>query len=255
MANESAKHEYGDGFYEYINSGSTSSAEVVCPLVMCWLSPASVLDVGCGAGAWCRTWLQSGVTDVVGIDGDYVDLSKLLIPKEKFIGRDLSQSFDLGRRFDLVVSLEVAEHVPEVSAETFVSNLIRHGDHILFSAAVPGQGGEFHVNEQPLSYWRDLFARHGYECFDPVRPEVAGDDRVEPWYRYNMLFYVRSDKVALLPAVIIRSRVEANMVIPEFASVSWRMRNKLISVLPKTVVDGLVQIKHSWGRRKARSMR
>lgn len=255
MAVEQTKHEYGGDFYEYINSGSGASASVICPLLVKWLNPASVLDVGCGAGAWCRVWMNNGIGDLLGVDGDYVNRDSLLIPRENFGSHDLAQSFDAGRKFDLVVSLEVAEHVPESSAATFVENLVRHGDCILFSAAVPGQGGEFHVNEQPLSYWRELFSRYGFECFDPIRPLVVKDFRIEPWYRYNTLLYVRASKVPSLPDEIRKHRIGAGQPISELAPLSWRMRNSLIRVLPKTLVDGLVQVKHNWGRRKARILR
>lgn len=255
MAVEQTKHEYGGDFYEYINSGSGASASVICPLLVKWLNPVSVLDVGCGAGAWCRVWMSNGVGDLLGVDGDYVDRNSLLIPRENFSSHDLAQPFDAKRKFDLVVSLEVAEHVPESSATTFVENLVRHGDYILFSAAVPGQGGEFHVNEQPLSYWRKLFSQHGFECFDPIRPMVVKNFRVEPWYRYNTLLYVRASKVPALPEEIREHRIASGQSIPEFAPISWRMRNSLIRVLPKKVVDGLVQVKHNWGRRRARATR
>jgi SAM-dependent methyltransferase len=249
MNSPEASHEYKDDFFDYINSGSTASARVISPLLVQWLSPASLLDVGCGAGAWCKQWTESGVSAVFGVDGEYVNRSALLIPEGQFKSRDLSQSFDLNQQFDLVTSLEVAEHVAESSAKLFVENLARHGDAVMFSAAVPGQGGEFHVNEQPLDYWRAHFEALGFRCFDPVRPRVVGNVLVEPWYRYNTLLYVRGAKVNSLPREVLDTEVPSGSTIREMAPLSWRTRNAILRNLPEFVVAALVHVKHAWTRK------
>lgn len=249
MAGEADGHEYKTEFYEYINAGSLSSARVVCPLLVRWLKPSSVLDVGSGAGAWCKVWGESGVPEVLAVDGDYVDRKALLIPESSFRSQDLSLPFDYSRKFSLVTSLEVAEHVNERSARTFVENLARHGDVILFSAAVPGQGGEFHVNEQPLAYWKDHFAALGFRCFDALRPEIVGNRAVEPWYRYNALLYVRGDAIGALPSHILAREVAPAAVPAELAPAGWRLRNAIVRNLPPALVKVLVEAKHSWGRK------
>lgn len=145
-------HEYDEGFYAYIDAGSSRSAAVVIDHLVERLAVNSVPDVGCGHGAWCAAWRRVGISDVIGVDGvdgDYVDSSVMAIPEKSFIHHDLRKELNLGRHFDLVMSLKVAEHIPADYAETFVQNLVRHGESILFSAAVPGQVGDFHVNEQP----------------------------------------------------------------------------------------------------------
>ena len=244
-------HEYSNDFYSYINAGSLASARKICPIVYGWLRPASLLDVGCGAGAWCKVWKDTGVGEILGVDGDYVDRKSLLIEQSEFAAYDLSRKMDLGRRFDMATSLEVAEHVPESSSRQFVENLTRHADAIMFSAAVPGQGGEFHINEKPLSYWRDLFEQAGYRCFDPIRPAVLNDDRVEPWYRYNTLLYVAEGKVLTLSPEILRTEIKSGFPIKNVAPLSWRMRNAVIGVLPEFLAAGLVKAKHAWIRRNA----
>lgn len=248
MNEPDAKHEYRDEFFAYINAGSLSSASVICPLVCDWLQPQSLLDVGCGAGAWCKIWARTGVPEVVGVDGDYVQTESLLIPEETFHRYDLSAGFDLDRKFDLVTSLEVAEHLPAEAASRFVETLTRHGDRVLFSAATPGQGGEFHVNEQPLSYWRDKFFAKGYSCYDPFAPEVRRDARIEPWYRYNTLLYVKDEAASSLPRDILERKIGPKDQIPDFAPLSWRARNRVVRSLPGFVVKGLVQAKHAWMR-------
>ena len=177
-------HEYNDDFYAYIGSGARRSAENIVPLVKGEVAIATMLDVGGGKGVWGKVWEEHGVFATV-LDGDYV--TEPLV--EDFRPQDLSQPFDLGQRFDLVQTLEVAEHLPETSARDFVASIARHGDIVLFSAAVPGQGGEHHVNEQPLKYWRKLFAEAGYACFDALRPHLRDNKDVMPWYRYNILLF------------------------------------------------------------------
>ena len=125
----------------------------------------------------------------IGIDGDYVNREHLLIPPDSFMPLNLVTEFDLGMHFDLVQSLEVAEHLPAKSASSFVKSVIKHSDLVLFSAAPKGQGGDHHINEQSYDYWRALFAEHGYIAIDYLRPIILHDKRIEPWYRYNMLLF------------------------------------------------------------------
>ena len=133
-----------------MDPGSRRSAASIVALLAPKLKPNSVLDVGCGRGVWPSEWRRAGVADSIGVDGPYVDRASLTIPSESFVAWDLSQPLKLDRHFDLVQSLEVAQCIDAAYADVFVDSLCRHGELIMFSAAVPGQGGERHVNEQPL---------------------------------------------------------------------------------------------------------
>lgn len=180
-------YEYDVTFYEYINSGALRSARVIVPLVSGSLKVKSVVDFGCGQGAWLKVWRELRAEEVVGLDGDYVDPNSLLIEKHEFRPTDLTKPVSLGRKFDLVQSLEVAEHLPAACAMAFVESLTAHGAIVMFSAAVPGQGGENHVNEQPYEYWRKLFLAHDFVMLDYIRPRLRDKNLVERWYRYNTL--------------------------------------------------------------------
>jgi SAM-dependent methyltransferase len=182
---------YDSRFYETYSDGSGSSASVVLPIVRKIVDPRSVLDVGCGVGTWLAEWVSQGVTDVVGLDGDYVDRAMLQIASDKFVPTNLQVGFSLGRKFDLVESLEVAEHLDEAYADLFVKSLTSHGDVILFSAAIPGQGGRHHVNEQWPSYWIGKFAEAGFKSYDALRPLIWTDRRVARWYRQNILIFAK----------------------------------------------------------------
>lgn len=164
---------------------NTTAPREVVPLVIDLVAPRSVIDVGCGLGTWLVVFEEEGITDIVGIDGEYVPHAQLSIAREKFIAADLTQPFRLPRRFDLVVSLEVAEHLPEHAANTFVHTLTSLGDTILFSAAVPGQGGQNHLNEQWPEYWQEKFSAYGYHFYDVIREKIWNNDKVDVWYRQN----------------------------------------------------------------------
>ena len=184
---------YSSSFFDEIVDDSLSSAHVVVPSVLSIVKPESVVDVGCATGAWLSVFRESGVEDILGLDGSYVDTSKLRIPAERFESIDLSRPFTLPRKFDLAVSLEVAEHLPKRSAKGFVESICNLAPTILFSAAVPGQGGVRHVNEQWPEYWRLLFAEQEYGMFYPVRSSIWQDDRVAFFYRQNMYLFIRDD--------------------------------------------------------------
>ncbi len=135
------EHVYSSDFYDYIDEGSRRSARIVSRLLLDALPIRSLLDIGAGHGAWAAEWSAAGVLEVLAVDGDYVVESQLLVPPSSFTAHDLATPLDLGRRFDLVQTLEVAEHLPASSADTFVDNLVRHGDIILFSARGPPRVG------------------------------------------------------------------------------------------------------------------
>ena len=238
-----ADHVYSGGFYDYIDAGSRASARTVARLLLGELTIGSLLDVGAGHGAWAAEWMAAGVADVIAVDGDYVARDRLAIPGDRFRPHDLSQPLDLGRRFDLVQSLEVAEHLPQDRAEQFVDTLTRHGDVILFSAAVPHQGGEHHVNEQPLSYWRAKFAARGYAPYDWLRPRIAGDGAVKPWYRFNTLIYANEAGAARLSAGIKAARVPDNAPVDVPGDLSWRARRAMVRLIPPGLVKPIAMAK------------
>jgi SAM-dependent methyltransferase len=237
-------YRYDSAFFDYIERGSRRSAAHVVGLVARALGPASVIDVGCGRGTWISAWIEAGVADCIGVDGDYVDRGSLVIPPDRFVASDLARPFDLARRFDLVESLETAEHIHPSCADIFLGNLVRHGGLVLFSAAVPGQGGETHVNEQPLDHWRRKFLALGYDAYDWLRPRIRDVAEIEPWYRYNALLYATDEAAARLPPDVRAARVPPDAPLPNLASLGWRARNACLRCLPRPVVHRLALLKH-----------
>src|SRR5262249_38823163 len=202
------KHKYDQAFMQYAADSSAYSAQVITAHLASLLGVSSVLDVGCASGTWLRAWLECGVTDIHGIDGEYVSRTNLRISQDKFTAADLNCAFNLGRQFDLVQSLEVAEHISPRASLVFADGLARHAKrHVLFSAAPPGQCGESPINERPSQLWRSALAQHGFVAVDAVRPAIAGDNNISYWYRYNTFLYVRHAELQVLDRRLINFRV------------------------------------------------
>ena len=237
---------YNESYYSYIYAGATRSAGVVLPLVLETFPIGSVADFGCGQGAWLAVWRQLGVLDVVGVDGDYVDSRSLLIPPSCFRPADLQRRVALGRTFDLVQSLEVAEHLPESCAATFVDTLTSHARLVLFSAAPPGQGGENHVNEQPYAFWKRLFAERDYAMIDVIRPRLRLDNRIEVSYRYNTFVFARRDLLQTFAHQVSASIIPDGAEVPDVSPASYRMRKRLIRLFPVKMSSAFAVLKKHW---------
>lgn len=183
---------YSDSFYQKITPGSVHSARQILPIVLNKFPAKSMVDFGCGSGAWLSVAKELGVGHVLGIDGPWAMGSDQLLLGEEFMQADLAKvEPSLPARFDIAMSTEVAEHLPESRAESFIDGLCAASDCVIFSAAVPRQGGVNHVNEQWQSYWAAKFSRRGYGAIDLVRPLVWTDDTIGECYRQNLLVYVK----------------------------------------------------------------
>jgi SAM-dependent methyltransferase len=182
---------YSKVFYAWQRSGSHNSARRILPIVFGAVSPRTVVDVGCGVGAWLDVARSLGAS-CLGYEGAWVKaIEPAAYPGLDIRAADLEQPLRVEGTFDLAISMEVAEHLSPARADSFVADLVALAPHVLFSAAVPGQGGNNHVNEQWQSYWADRFAAHGYGPRDIVRPAVRNDSGVAYWYRQNAVLYSR----------------------------------------------------------------
>ena len=191
---------YDDRFFD-VQDAAAGGEMVLLSLVVDWLRPTSLVDVGCGLGAWVRAALEKGVEDITGVDGEYVPRSLLKFPPERFVARNLLLPLNLPRRFDIAICLEVAEHLPPERGPSLIRDLCRLSDAIVFSAAIPKQGGIGHRNERWQGYWQGLFAENGYHAFDLVRPRIWSDGRVPPYYRQNSILYATGQSAAKLAEV------------------------------------------------------
>lgn len=182
---------YTDAFYERQMRESEDSARIVLPILAEFVRPTSAIDVGCGVGGWLRVLQDLGTPHIVGTDGDYLPRHRLRIKVEEFQPADLTRPLVPASRYDLAISLEVAEHLPPDRAAGFISDLTRLSDVVLFSAALPFQGGTNHLNENWLEYWAILFRREGFAAYDLLRPRLWNDASVCWWYRQNLMLFAR----------------------------------------------------------------
>lgn len=196
-----ATPRYDSYYYARQSGGSLRSARQIVPFVADLVRPASVVDVGCGVGTWLSVFRENHVSDVLGLDGAYVDASALQIPNDDFLPCDLRSPPPLDRRFDLAMSLEVAEHLPHDSSPAFVQYLVSLAPVVLFSAATPLQGGRGHQNERWQHEWAELFADQGYLAFDLVRPRFWNEAGVVWFYAQNTVIYASPASTSLIPAL------------------------------------------------------
>jgi SAM-dependent methyltransferase len=244
-----AKAFYPASFFEEMQAESSSSARAIVPVVLSLVNPTSVVDVGCGRGWWLQAFSEAGLRDIQGLDGDWVDEDALLIERSRFKKVDLEKPLPLDRTFELAVCLEVAEHLPPVFADTLVESLTRLAPVVLFSAAVPLQGGEHHVNEQWPQYWVEKFARLGYVPVDALRRHIWNDSRVAFFYAQNMFFLVKRSEISNYPKLEEEIRMGHDSVLPlvhpfmylHFGE-RWRVVMSLFNKLPPSVTGGVKRL-------------
>lgn len=191
------KSIYDKSFYESRDAATSYFADRLATVIADIFSPSSAVDLGCGVGTILRHLKMKGCSDIMGVEGPWLDTAHLVIAKDVFRHADLTKPLNFGRSFDVAISLEVAEHIDEEFADAFVDSLCRLSPRIVFSAAIPYQGGVSHVNERWQSYWADKFAERKYKTFDAIRPLVWNDKKVPTYYRQNTIIYLHEDLVAV----------------------------------------------------------
>ena len=194
---------YDEDFFKDRNAATRYAAGKILDIVASTLPTInSAADVGCGVGTWLSVLKEQGVNDVHGFDGHWVNQDLLQIPVDAFTKSDLQKPLAAPRKFDLAISLEVAEHLPAACADTFVQSLTDLADFVLFSAAIPHQGGVNHLNEQWQSYWAEKFEAKNYLATDPVRSRIWADQKISIPYRQNIVVYIaesRMEEIDLKP--------------------------------------------------------
>lgn len=176
-------------------------AEIVCSYV----APRSVVDVGCGLGFFLRA-MQARGADIKAIDADWVVPLATEIDKSLYSYQDLNEPLQISKRYDLAVSLEVAEHLLPERGESFVADLCALSDVVMFSAAVPGQRGSGHIHMQWQDWWAERFGEHGYSCYDPIRRKIAAKPDAFDWFAQNTLLFVKDGTE--IPATLQEHRIE-----------------------------------------------
>ncbi|WP_284162595.1 glycosyltransferase family 2 protein [Frigidibacter sp. SD6-1] len=184
--------------------------------VMRIVAPTTVVDVGCGIGLLLAALKEQGC-EITGVEGLWLQDEMTIAPRDCYVLHDLEQELALNRRFDLAISIEVAEHLDPARADSFVTDLCRLSDVVLFSAAVKGQGGKGHKNEQWQSYWAKKFEDAGYGTYDPIRARFRRDERILPWFQQNVLLFIRDGHALAQTCAGDRiSPQTADMILPTY---------------------------------------
>jgi hypothetical protein len=220
----SPSHSKAPEYLHSKNSHTLDSPLSALPEMLKLVAATSLLDVGCGTGTWLRAALENGIQDVWGVDGVHVPAAQLHVSPDLIRFADLTQPWVAHRRFDLVLCLEVAEHLEPAAAGTLIDTLVTHSDHIFFSGACPGQPGQHHVNCQWPDYWQRLFNERGFVCEDEIRWQIWEMASIETWYRQN-LFLARRDsanagKEPRIPAVVHPEMIPSLRAAHEFEGVA-----------------------------------
>ncbi len=185
---------YNADYYRGVDDSTGQSAPTIVECVVRDLHPRSLLDVGCGTGAMLVEFRRHGV-DARGLE--YGDAALKLcrsrgLPVKRFdLERDGLRAPDVA--YDVVLSTEVAEHLPASSANRYLELLVSQSGTVVFTAATPGQGGLDHVNEQPHDYWIAKFATRGYRMDEPLSRRWRGEweGKVSPWFAKNVMVFRR----------------------------------------------------------------
>lgn len=185
-------NQYDVAFFDENIRVGLAAAEVVMPWVVQRTHALSVIDVGCGSGAWLSVAKAMGCK-VLGTDGNVPD-GQLLIGQDEFRRADLTEGVSCAG-FNLAMCLEVGEHLPESSAAALVAGLCE-AKYVFWSAAIPGQNGVNHINEQWSTWWASYFAEHGYVGSCDIRREFWTDRRVAGFYRQNWLVFATPGNLA-----------------------------------------------------------
>lgn len=220
---------YDINFYENMCDGSRVSAQIVCARIAN-LFPhiQSVVDFGCGPGIWLKEFLLMG-KEVRGFDVGSGSLAFHIIPEELLTRANLCIPQPLEKKFDLAICLEVIEHLPEEYSSGLLESLTQASDLILFSAALPGQGGTGHLNEQWPGYWIKRFSRLNFKCLDILRPLFWRDSRIEWWYRQNMMLYIHKSALKRFETLETLCNFGGYpLIIPEMLSVVKKTKIKYV---------------------------
>lgn len=170
-------------------AGSHAAARIIVPRILAVTGPVqSVVDVGGGDGGWLREFQAHGCKDVLLLDAPEVR-GHLVIDPTAFQAVDMLHDNLPVRKSDLALCLECAEHLPEERGNWLVDYLTSTAEVVVFSAALPGQGGKGHINEQAHFYWTELFRQRGFRCLDVLRGQIVHERSIPWWYRQNIFMY------------------------------------------------------------------
>lgn len=167
-----------------------SAAKIVPHIINKIGIPTKVVDLGGGVGGWCRAFLDNGTSKVICIDHPSTPSNLLVIDQNDFIKCDFEKNIPDFIKCDLAISIEFAEHISSKKSDSIIDFLVQSAPIIVFSAAIPNQGGVNHINEQRHNFWANKFAERNFECLDIIRNDIIFDSDIEYYLRQNVFLFV-----------------------------------------------------------------
>lgn len=188
---------YSEDFFDSNQEEGLSMTVWSVPLFQEVFKFKSLMDVGCATGHYLKTCIDAGITDVLGLEGSPEAMKKLMVDKKYVVMHDFRDPYTFDRKWDLAISIEVAEHIDGIYSDNYVKILTDSSDTVLITAAPPGQGGTAHVNEQPQEWWIAKFKTFGFvydkESTDKVKNGIAEAEKkglgVAPWLAPNLMVF------------------------------------------------------------------
>lgn len=164
---------YDESYYRKHEKGSYNSAITILEYILSFYKFNSLIDLGCGMGTWCKAASDLGVENILGLDQHVYEQQYMLISDKNYIRFNLKNKLNGYGPFDIAISVEVAEHIDNTYVDSFIRNVCSQSNVVLFSAALPFQGGTGHINEKRCSFWKQKFNKYGYEIIDCIRPHFG----------------------------------------------------------------------------------
>ena len=231
MKLEELKNIYDEKFWG-VRRGNWNyrSAQVILPMIFEYYRPNSIIDIGCGIGTWLSAALELGIENLQGIDCNEISEDFLLVPRKYISIDDLETHENINnKKYDLAISVEVAEHLDNSVSEHFVETLTNYSKVIIFSAGIPYQEGTHHINCQPPQFWYDLFNKFGYVCFDFRNELMNMWEKINPCYAQNILLYVHKDLIHIFEKRFIITDRPIFYYHPHYVDAIIRIDNGIIS--------------------------
>ena len=121
-----------------------------------------VLDAGCAMGLLVEALVARGI-DAHGVDiSEYAIAQAAPAVAGRCLVRSLNSADAFDGRYDLIVCIEVLEHMPADEARAALAGICAHTSDVLFSSSPTDFGETTHVNVQPPEAWAEAFAREGF---------------------------------------------------------------------------------------------
>lgn len=188
---------YGADYYvDRDRRAAMQDANQFAETVLSRYNPESVLELGCGTGTLLYPYLEQGI-HVHGVDLSETAQKESALPESQFEIHDLTEPYTPRQEYDLVLCVEVLEHIPQKAADTIVESICTAGDTAIVTAAPPGQGGTHHVNEQPYEYWIEKFEQRGMRYNEQQAEQIRNELELSEseWIQKNVLVFESQNPV------------------------------------------------------------